>query len=490
VLVELGVVEQRTKAVFEVLDGASVTEVALRYGVCRQTVHTWLRRYATDGFSALVDKSSRPESCPHQMPPAVEARVVEMRRLRPDWGPRTILYFLRAEGVRPLPGRSSIYRALVRHRLVEPTKRKRRKQDYKRWERHKAMELWQVDVVGGFHLQDGTELKCLTGVDDHSRYCVSARLMVRATARPVCEAFKLALRRHGVPDQVLSDNGKVFTSRFSSGPGPVLFDKICRDNGIEHLLTAPRSPTTTGKVERFHRTLRREFFSKHDFRLKTLEEAQGALDHWVDTYNTARPHQSIGDVPPVERFALQSEPTLEIADTDLGEEREEDLSPARITRRVGRDGRIHLAGFAYPTGRWLSGEVVEVRLSGGLVEIVSEGEIVATHARRHPAGKEPARKHEPRHMRARPATTGTTVSRAVDNSGSVSFAGHPYRAGNPYRGLMVDVAIVNSSVQISYEGAVVKIHPIRHDRSKEFGAFSTPNGRPHNRKVKRDEAVG
>jgi transposase InsO family protein len=59
-----------------------------------------------------------------------------------------------------------------------------------------------------------------------------------------------------VPEQILTDNGRVFTGRFFAPPVEVLFDRICRENGIEHLLTAPRSPTTTGKIERFHRTLR------------------------------------------------------------------------------------------------------------------------------------------------------------------------------------------------------------------------------------------
>ena len=86
-LVELGLVEQRYRAVLEVLDGAaSVTDVARRYGVGRQTVHTWLRRYAAEGLPALADRSSRPSNCPHQMPPAVEARVVEMRRQHRGWG--------------------------------------------------------------------------------------------------------------------------------------------------------------------------------------------------------------------------------------------------------------------------------------------------------------------------------------------------------------------------------------------------------------------
>ena len=127
VLVELGVVEQRYQAVLEVLSGASVTEVARRYGVARQTVHTWLRRYGSDGLAGLVDRSSKPGSCPHQMPAEVEVRVVEMRKAHPGWGPRTIRYHLEAEGADPLPSRSGIYRALLRHNLVDQTARRKRR---------------------------------------------------------------------------------------------------------------------------------------------------------------------------------------------------------------------------------------------------------------------------------------------------------------------------------------------------------------------------
>ena len=92
-------------------------------------------------------------------------------------------------------------------------------------------------------LSDGSELKVVTGIDDHSRFCVSAMVVRRATARPVCDALAEAMRIHGVPDEVLTDNGKVFTARFGPGRGEVLFDRICRENGIRHLLTAPRWPT-------------------------------------------------------------------------------------------------------------------------------------------------------------------------------------------------------------------------------------------------------
>jgi len=81
VLVELGLVEQRYQAVREILDhGATVVDVARHNGVVRQTVHGWLRRYAAQGLAGLGDHASKPASCPHQMDPVVEARIVELRR--------------------------------------------------------------------------------------------------------------------------------------------------------------------------------------------------------------------------------------------------------------------------------------------------------------------------------------------------------------------------------------------------------------------------
>lgn len=155
-MVEMGLVEQRYQAVLEVLnDGASVVDVARRHGVARQTVHGWLRRYANRGLAGLADQSSRPQSSPHQMAPDVEAKIVTMRRDHPGWGPRTLLFWLERAGVDPLPGRTSVERCLIRHRLVTPQARRRKRSDYKRWERSRAMELWQMDIVGGVRLARG-----------------------------------------------------------------------------------------------------------------------------------------------------------------------------------------------------------------------------------------------------------------------------------------------------------------------------------------------
>ena len=180
-----------------------MTEVARRFGVARQTVHQWLRRYAADGGLAnLADRSSRPRSCPHQMPAVVEARVLALRLAHPGWGPDRILFQLGRErgragaGAVPVGGVSGAGAASADRGR---SKRRRRRADYKRWERSRPMELWQMDVMGGVFLADGAEVKVVTGIDDHSRFVVCARLVARATARPVCEALRHALRVHGVP---------------------------------------------------------------------------------------------------------------------------------------------------------------------------------------------------------------------------------------------------------------------------------------------------
>src|ERR1700759_5181000 len=92
---ELSVAEQRYQVVLAVIsDGLSVSQVAEKVGVSRQTLHAWLARYEGSGLGGLVDRSHRPASCPHQMPAAVEAALLELRRSRPYWGPRRLVFEL------------------------------------------------------------------------------------------------------------------------------------------------------------------------------------------------------------------------------------------------------------------------------------------------------------------------------------------------------------------------------------------------------------
>ena len=148
-LTELSVVEQRYLAVREALDGAKITDVATRYGVDRRTIHRWLRPLRERGprraggpelaARTAVPTRRRPRSrpgswrCGGPIPAGAHGR--SCAKLRKE--------------IEDPPSRSAIYRCLVRHRLIDPKPRRRRASDYKRWERSRPMELWQMDVMGG-----------------------------------------------------------------------------------------------------------------------------------------------------------------------------------------------------------------------------------------------------------------------------------------------------------------------------------------------------
>jgi transposase InsO family protein len=460
-----------------VLDtGASVTDVATRYGVDRRTLHRWLVRYANEGLPALADRSSRPDRCPHQIKPEVEALIVSMRRAHPGWGPRTLLSKLKTQIEDP-PSRSAIYRCLVRHRLIEPAPRRRKAKDYRRWERSRAMELWQMDVMGGVHLTDGTALSVVTGIDDYSRFCVLAKLVVRATAQPVCDGLLGALAAHGVPESILTDNGRVFTGKHAQKPAVVQFDRICNNNGIKHILTAPYSPTTTGKIERLHKTMRREFFTGATT-FETIEQFQAALDGWVASYNTERTHQAIGDVVPLTRFELRSQNKFEVVDGSLPDA--PPPAPPRnvVGRKVDQKGRIRILKHRYHVGVHLAGQTVSVESKDGLLHVTHNDVVVATHARRHLIDDDHRMDRRAKVTKPARPTKGGEVLRRVDSSGALSFAGTAYRVGNRYKGSVAGVRLVGDVVQITIDGALVRTHKARHDRSKEFGALAQPDGKP------------
>jgi len=137
---ELGVTERRYRAGLEVLAGVPVTEVAGRYGVSRQSVHTWLRRYRDEGPSGLADRSHKVLHHPWRIPAEVESAVCELRRAHPRWGPKRLVFEMSRRGHGTVT-RSTVYRALVRNGLIEPRSRRRRRKDYRRWERPVPMQL-------------------------------------------------------------------------------------------------------------------------------------------------------------------------------------------------------------------------------------------------------------------------------------------------------------------------------------------------------------
>jgi len=480
-LVEVSVVEQRYRAVLEVRSGLAVTEVAARFGVSRQSVHAWVRRYAEGGLGALADRSRRPEWCPHQVSADVEAAVCEMRREHPRWGPLRIAHELGKAGVVPVPSRMSAYRALVRHGLIEPGARGRPRDSYLRWERDEPMALWQLDIVGGVLLADGTEAKIVTGVDDHSRYCVICQVVPRATGRAVCLALAAALCRFGVPGEVLTDNGKQFTDRFGKG-GEVLFDRICRDNGITHRLTQPRSPATTGKIERFHGSLRRELLDDA-VPFADLAAAQAAVDAWVLEYNTRRPHQAIGMKVPADRFStarakadeellplrLPAAVRLALVPEAPGDQAGEsaqaggeavpaeraqryDGGPVEFDRVVPPSGNMEVLGkqFWLGTARagmmvrfWASVDIIHLTIAGARVKSVRSHLSTAGLARLaasggSPAGPPPLPEPEP--------GAAIEADRVVSKDGHVSLGGRYHIAAEILGGMLVSIRIEENTL--------------------------------------------
>src|SRR5215218_4218689 len=408
-LVVLSVVEQRLDAVRAVLAGATVTEIAAVAGVSRVSLDAWLRRYLTEGVAGLADRSHRPRSCPHQASDAVAVLVTEMRRQHSRWGAKRIRLELVKKPLDGLviPSASTVNRILVRHGLVLQRKRKRPRDSYIRWQRQGPMQLWQLDIVGGVWLVDTAtgmlrEAKVVTGVDDHSRYCVIASVVERATARAVCLALAAALSKYGVPEEILTDNGRQFTDRFGKG-GEVLFDKICRHNGITHRLTQPASPTTTGKIERFHLTLRRELLDDHQ-PYESLDLAQAAVAGFVTQYNTDRPHQALDPVAPVtpaERFSPVPEeqrhlvelwlpPVLASTTTRSAEEQAESAEggvagpvpwaggPVELDRIVPPSGNMQLAGKQIWLAPHRSGQVVRFWAGVDMIHLLIGGAKVKT----------------------------------------------------------------------------------------------------------------
>ena len=376
-LVELSVMEQRYQAVLAVVqDGWKVVEVADRLGVSRQTVHNWIARYEQGGLASLSDRSRRPNACPHQTSAEIEALICELRREHPGWGPRRIEHQLARSGIDPVPGRSSIYRCLKRHGLVELRRRRKRREEFRRWQRERPMQLWQMDVMGGVELDDGTEYKVVTGVDDHSRFCVAAGLVSGATSRAVCEILSASLSRYGIPDEILTDNGKCFTGRFGPHPVEVLFDRILRENGISHRHTGVRSPTTTGKIERFHQSLRREFLAGRTF--PSLEAAQAELDAWVADYNTNRPHQALDMATPGERFGLRP---VSPDSASVPVDPHEDQAGQWVLRRVASNGIISVDNQMFSVGNAYRAELVDVFVDETTIQVWSKNHLIKTVAR-------------------------------------------------------------------------------------------------------------
>jgi transposase InsO family protein len=479
---ELNVVEQRYRAVLEVLSGTPVIEVAERYGVVRQTVHRWMARYRAEGLDGLADRSHAPRQHPRQIVAETEALICELRRAHPRWGPRRLVFEMGRRG-HPGLSRSTAYRVLVRHQLIQPVPRRRRRDQYIRWERPAPMQLWQLDVTASLFLASGRECKVITGVDDHSRYCVIATVVARATGRAVCSAFVEAMRIYGVPEEVLSDNGKQLTGRFGKPrPAEVLFERICRENGITQRLTRPRSPTTTGKIERLHQTLQLELLNEHE-PFASIEDAQAAVDAWRRDYYADRPHQSLAMAFPTARFAPATgqvlglhvpaslapagpaEPATGGAGEPVAAAAAGNSQPAscavELDRVVPPSGNLWVAGQQIWLGPAMTGRVVRIGADTQRVHVLAGGHRIKTLPSRLDArdlARLRANGAVPAGAPPLPPPSGgiIEIERTVNASGNISVGNHVISAGSPLAGQRVTVRLDGPVAHILADGNTVR----------------------------------
>jgi len=205
----------------------SVSEAAGAYGVSRQHVHRWLARYRDHGFDGLEPRSRRPNSNPQRTASAVVERIVALRHELAgqglDHGPQTIGWHLEHEQL-PVPSTSTIRRILLAAGLITPEPKKRPKSSYRRFEADQPNECWQSDFTH-WQLTDGSGVEIINWLDDHSRYLLAAIVRPRITGEDVVTTFLAAADAHGLPRSTLTDNGSVYTSRFTGGR-----------NGFEYLL--------------------------------------------------------------------------------------------------------------------------------------------------------------------------------------------------------------------------------------------------------------
>jgi transposase InsO family protein len=279
-------------AVLKVASGQlSVTAAAAEYGYSRRHLHRLLIRFRDGGLNALEPRSRAPRTNPARTSQEICERVIELRtRLIADGldaGPVTIAWHLEQEGFRA-PAPATISRILTRAGLVSPQPRKRPRSSYTRFEAAQPNEMWQSDFIH-WRLADGSDVEVLNWLDDHSRYLLSCTAHEPVTGEVVVAVFLDVVEQHGAPASTLTDNGSVYTSRFTGGRNA--FEYVLPLLGVRQKNGSPGHPQTQGKTERFHQTLQRWLTARPP--ACDITELQHQLDAFREHYNEHRPHRAL-----------------------------------------------------------------------------------------------------------------------------------------------------------------------------------------------------
>jgi transposase InsO family protein len=269
----------------------SVTAAAAEYGFSRRHLHRLLVAYREGGLDALEPRSRRPKTNAAATPALVRERVIALRTQLTadglDAGPLTIGWHLEQEGLRA-PAPATISRILTRAGLITPQPRKRPRSSYTRFEMAQPNEMWQSDFIH-WRLADETDVEILNWLDDHSRYLLSCTAHQPVTGDDVVAVFLAVIDDYGPPASTLTDNGSVYTSRFTGGRNA--FEYVLPLLGVRQKNGSPGHPQTQGKTERFHQTLQRWLKARPT--AANTADLQRQLDTFREHYNEHRPHRAL-----------------------------------------------------------------------------------------------------------------------------------------------------------------------------------------------------
>jgi transposase InsO family protein len=281
-------------------EGRSVAELAAAHGVHRSWLYKLLARYRREGEAGLEPRSRRPRRSPSAMDPALADEIVALRANLLDQGldagALTIHWHLaRRHGA--VPSVSSVWRVLRRRGLVTPQPQKRPRSALVRFQAELPNECWQSDMTH-WVLSGGRGCEIVNFIDDRSRLDLRSVAFAVTTAVDVGQIFQQARAQYGTPQNVLTDNGCIFTAEHRGGK--VVLETELERLGIRHKHARPYHPQTCGKVERFHQT-QKKYLAKQP-PARSLEQLQAQLDRFARYYNEERPHRALGRQTPAEVY--------------------------------------------------------------------------------------------------------------------------------------------------------------------------------------------
>ena len=323
----------------------SKSAVARDYGITRFWVQTLVKRFEAEGEAAFQPRSRRPHSNPRAVSLEVEDQVVRLRKELSkqglDAGAETIAAHLIVAVISPVPAVSTIWRILTRRGFVTPQPQKRPRSSWRSFCAYQPNERWQADITH-WRLADGSEVEILNILDDHSRVCIASVARRITTGVQVWVSFLAAFERWGVPAEVLTDNGAVFTAK-QRGEGRVALEVQLGLRGVRVSHSRPYHPQTCGKVERFHQTQKKWLAAQP--RAITIAGLQRQLNRFADYYNTVRPHRALGRRTPAQTYAARPKavPTGPIIPTHYRVRQDKIDSGGSVT--VRHNSRLHHIGL-------------------------------------------------------------------------------------------------------------------------------------------------